>query len=41
MRMGESGLVEFVGIVSEIRISNIPIKTPDPDFTEIPKITKT
>jgi len=32
-RMGGSGLVEFVGIVSEIHISNMPIKTPDPDFT--------
>jgi len=32
-KKGGSGLVEYVGFVSEIRVSDIPTKTPDPDFT--------
>jgi len=32
-KMGGRGLVEFVGIASDIRISDVPIETPDPKFT--------
>lgn len=32
-RMGGSGLVEYVGVVSDIRMSDMPTKTPDPEFT--------
>lgn len=32
-KRGGSGLVEFVGVVSDIRISDVPAKTPDPEFT--------
>jgi len=32
-KKGGSGLVEYLGFVSEIRISDTPIKTPNPDFT--------
>jgi len=34
-KLGGSGTVEFVGVVSDIIISDIPIKTPDPDFTNV------
>jgi len=32
-KRGGSGTVEFVGVVSDIRMSDAPTKTPDPDFT--------
>jgi len=32
-KMGGKGLVEFVGIASDIRSSDVPIETPDPKFT--------
>ncbi|MEM3698179.1 MAG: endonuclease NucS [Candidatus Bathyarchaeia archaeon] len=32
-KKGGSGLVEYVGSVSEIRMVDIPTKTPDPSFT--------
>lgn len=32
-KMGGSGLVEYVGFVSEICLSDTPRKTPDPDYT--------
>lgn len=32
-RMGGSGTVEFVGVISDIRMGDVPAKSPDPDLT--------
>ena len=33
--MGGSGKVEFVGAIDDIRVSDTPIKTPNPDLTNV------